>query len=79
VTITGKGGEKIEGTVMDISPGGAGLRATFGLAEHGLKTACIESDRCRMIGHCSKFAARDWTGQREHPRPKPTYAIGIWS
>lgn len=25
VTITGKGGEKIEGTVMDISPGGAGL------------------------------------------------------
>ncbi len=25
VTITGEGGEKIEGTVMDISPGGAGL------------------------------------------------------
>ena len=37
--------------IVVVGAGGAGLRATFGMAEKGLKTACIES-RGALGGTC---------------------------
>jgi hypothetical protein len=43
--------------VVVVGAGGAGLRATFGMAEKGLKTACIS----KSIGRSSPLSPRSCT------------------
>ena len=53
--------ETHEYDVVVVGAGGAGLRATLGMAEQGLRTACVTKVQPAVFKLWGRFASRSWS------------------